>query len=225
MVSFCGRKIMSCPPCYRWFILTGLLLFVTASRMFPVRSDVDIIVTGADATKKVDVIPSSTLNGLLIFFSARVAFNYNDAAQQIPLMALPDVVKTLLGQVSKRVAFEYADANAALSLSLPKALINDTTPPQILIEPKMEGVVLNWTSNEFTKATVQFGTSPGNYTSTISETEFTKDHRITLLGVVAGTRYYIKITQVDLSDNSANNPESLVTITDKKFVFLPLIRH
>jgi hypothetical protein len=204
--------------------LSAVLLVISFQRLRPAQSQVDIVVTGADATKKVDVASSSTLNSLLAVFAARVGFDYSDSATEKVLVVMPEDARTLLGQVAKRVALDYADANLATNLAFPKPLINDTTPPTIPNDPQTSGAVISWTSTEFTKATVQYGSSSGSYTGSVSETEFTKNHQITIPGVQVGAQVFYKITQVDLSDNTSISPERDFLVRTRKYVYLPFVR-
>jgi hypothetical protein len=113
-------------------------------------------------------------------------------------------------------------------MSFPKTLVNDVTPPQIIGEPKVtggaNGASLTWDSNEFTQSTIEWGTQPGAYTSSVNEVGFTKRHTVTLPGITAATRYYYKITQTDLSANQQVGTEKSFVIENKHYAYLPLVR-
>jgi hypothetical protein len=216
-----------------WIIPIAAALSVAVMHWLPARGEgeatTDVIVTNADATKQVTVVASTPLQTLLGPLAVRVAFNYGDAAKTLPLVAVPTELNTLLGQVAARIVHHYADASYTVPLSFPKVLVNDTVPPQapgqVVGTPDNGQVVLVWTSAEFTKATVAYGTQPGNTPNSVSETDFTTQHRIVLPNVAPGTVLYIRITQTDLSGNTAAPSDyQVATTAPKKFIHLPLVR-
>jgi len=167
----------------------------------------------------------NALQTLLDQLSARVVVEYANAIYRKDLPALPGEFQTLLGQVSERVVFQYANANRQESLVYPQALFNDTTPPQIsdvsasLIST--DSAVITWTTDEFATSTVLYGTQSGNYTWTVSDPLYAKQHEVVLSGITPGATYYYKVRSTDRSGNTATSSE--YSFTAKLYVYLPLI--
>jgi hypothetical protein len=205
-------------------LLTGLAQGLPASGEGD--APADVIVTNADATKQVNVVASAPLQSLLGTLLVRVAFNYADANKTVTMANTPPALNALFAQISARIVHNYTDASYVLPLSFPRAVVNDTVPPQVPQQvssgPVNGQIVLRWTSAEFTKATVAYGTQSGNYAFTVSENEFATQHSIVLTNIASGTPVFLKITQVDLSGNSGASGE--YKLTSNWFVHLPIVR-
>ena len=178
------------------------------------------------------------LQALLDGVAQRVSTQYANSVRHVSMAAMPDIFQTLLSTISARIGFQYANSNRQLSLSYPLALINDTVPPVIgTITNNSSGANANiiWTTDEFTRYTLRYGTQPGNYTEPIEEPLYTKQHAITLSGLVSGGTYYLQITATDLSGNQSISPERsfvvaptpaptpIPTPTRRDRIFLPLV--
>lgn len=171
-------------------------------------------------------VPSS-LQTLLDQVSVRIVVQYANTIRQDSLTALPSALQTLLVQVSDRLIFQYANANRELPLVYPAALINDTTPPQVSdITASMTGsdtAIITWTTDEFATSTVPYGTQPGVYPQTVSDPLFTKQHRITLTGLMSGTTYYYRVRSTDRSGNTITSSEHSFTAQVYYPIYLPLV--
>jgi hypothetical protein len=97
-------------------------------------------------------------------------------------------------------------------LAYPKALFNDTSPPEItgvaVDSIKSSNARINWTTDEFAASLVKYGSTPGGYETSKRESLFTKNHSITLDGLMPGTRYYFAVNSTDRNGNSAESQVS-----------------
>ena len=104
--------------------------------------------------------------------------------------------------------------------------IPDTTSPVITntnaTAITKDSATITWATDEPSDSHVRYGTSPGNYSQTVSSAEGTMHHSIDLAGLSLDTTYYYVVNSTDPSGNSAQSieqnfktfPEIIVRIGD-----------
>jgi len=171
------------------------------------------------------VAPPGALQTLFAQVPARIVLQYANTMRQERVAAPPAALQTLFGQVAPRIVLQYANTSRQVSLAYPVALIGDTVPPQIRdvrAQSVTGGVKITWTTDEFATSEVRYGTTPGVYTQTASDTLFDKTHALTLTGLAAGRTYFFIVRGADRSGNQAQSGEYQVKVQTK--TYLPLIR-
>jgi hypothetical protein len=208
-------------------ILLGIALLALGASVVPAvgQGDDNIIVNGADGVWTKSVSITQDLTDRLANVAPRVVLESVNQVRHIQLNAPPASLQTLLGQVPARVILLYANAVRHQRLVYPVALFHDTTPPQItsLAAIPMGGdkVKITWTTNEFATSEVLYGTQSGVYPYTVSDPLYTKQHEVTLTGLIPETRYYYKVRSTDRSGNTATSAE--YSFTAQIHVYLPLV--
>jgi hypothetical protein len=112
----------------------------------------------------------------------------------------------LLIPIPDRFILQYANTNRELQLAYPTALFNDVTPPQINDVAANFGII-TWITDEFADSEVIYGESAGQYTQSVQDPLYVKQHEITLTGLTAGTTYYYKVRSADRSGNTFESVE------------------
>jgi hypothetical protein len=168
-------------------------------------------------------LPNS-FQALLAQISERVVVVYAHDTLRETLGPLPAGLLARLDQVTERIVFEHANANLKYSLSYPRELIGDTTPPEISeighSTIQANGIMtITWTTDEFADSTVLYGTQSGTYSYTVSSPRYVKVHAVGLAGLTAGETYYYKLRSTDLSENTTTTPEYILVPS------LPLYQH
>lgn len=90
-------------------------------------------------------------------------------------------------------------------------VFNDTVAPSIsnvTATPSPASAVIAWTTSEPASSRVDYGTSPGSLSQSVSAGGLVTSHSLTLPGLTTGTTYYYRVTSVDGSGNSASAPAS-----------------
>lgn len=155
----------------------------------------------------------------------RVVFEFANTDYRRELSSPTGALSSLLAQVSSRVIFEFANSSRQQALSYPLALLNDTVSPQIsnvsAVGLTEDSATLTWTTNEFANSEIQYGVASGNYTNTVSDALYVKDHSVIVTGLTSGQTYYFQITSIDQSGNTTISSESNFAM--QIFVFLPMI--
>jgi hypothetical protein len=155
----------------------------------------------------------------------RIILQYANTKREVGLSAIPETLRTLLGQIADRIILQYANTNRQIGLSYPVALIGDTAPPQIsgiTATPVGSSIVISWTTDEFATSVVLYGTQPGVYTRTVNDPLYVKQHEVTLTGLAPRTTYYFIVRSADRSGNVAESGEYRFTTTSP--AYLPLIQ-
>ena len=95
----------------------------------------------------------------------------------------------------------FADANHHHQIDYATELINDTTPPEVnnvgisLIDGQT--ATLPWSTNEYTTSLVEYGIQSGNYTESLVDDWYRKNHSLTLTGLNTGAFYFsVSPTQI-----------------------------
>ncbi len=115
--------------------------------------------------------------------------------------------------------------NRLLSLTYPRALLNDTTAPVVNdFASTINGTntKITWKTDEFARCTLHYGTQSGNYTGTIEDLLYAQQHTAILPNSTVGVTYYVQATCTDQSDNSIVSTE--FSFTTVRRIFLPLVR-
>jgi len=147
---------------------------------------------------------------LLDGVAQRVSAQYANSIRHVNMVSLPEPFQAILSTAAARIGFQYANSNRHLTLVYPRALLNDTVPPVIgPIAPSSNAgsATISWSTDEFTRYTLRYGTQSGNYTQAVEEPLFAKQHTVTLSDLVSGSTYYLQVTAFDLSGNQTVSPE------------------
>ena len=157
----------------------------------------------------------SPLQALIGGVAQRASVQYANNIRHISMAAMPSNFQALVSNISARISFQYANSNRHLTLVYPRALINDTVPPVIgPIAPSSNAssATISWSTDEFTRYTLRYGTQSGNYTQAVEEPLFAKQHTVTLSDLVSGSTYYLQVTAFDLSGNPTVSPEFIIDL-------------
>jgi hypothetical protein len=149
----------------------------------------------------------------------RVVVEYANAILRENLVAVPGQLP-----LSDRVVVEYANAILRFELLYPLELIADTVPPEITPPSEMFSggtVSITWTTDEFADSEVRYGGQSGQYTQTVSDPLYVKEHAIPLTGLTPGATYYYRVRSTDLSGNTSTSAEHSFTVVIS--VYLPLV--
>src|SRR6187399_1899345 len=110
-------------------------------------------------------------------------------------------------QTIKGVAYAFVPALAG---SWQAQYAADTTGPAISALAAAPGgggtATITWTTDEPSTSRVDFGTSPGSLTSSVSDGALVTSHSLTLTGLSASTTYSYRATSADAFANSSTSP-------------------
>lgn len=206
----------------------GLLitLLVAAYSSFTASGQTDVSVSNADATLRPPLSNSVQLNNALAPIPKRIASEFSDGLHLYTLT--PDsALKAALDQVVRHVSFDFAQGSRVATLQFPKELVNDTTAPQLQGEVGVlsgsDSATLTLTTNEFTVATILYGTQSGSYPNQKSDTSFAKQHQVSLTGLAKGQKVFYRVVLTDLSGNVNTLAEQSFTINTVRTVYLPFV--
>ena len=170
-------------------------------------------------------LPPGTLDTRLNLVTPRVVFEFANSSRSQELPPLPGLLSGLLGQVAPRVVFEFANSSRQHELAYPQALVNDTTGPVISgvsARPfSADSAHIIWTTDEFADSVVHYGLQPGNYTQTVSNSLYVREHTVPITGLVAGETYYYQVSSTDQSGNPTTSGEFSFTMQIP--IFIPVV--
>ena len=90
-------------------------------------------------------------------------------------------------------------------------LKRDTTPPVIsnvqAARVASTKATITWNTDEASSSLVKYGTSPGVYTNSVTDSSCVTSHKRDINGLSPGTTYYYTVCSRDRSDNSADSTE------------------
>jgi len=107
----------------------------------------------------------------------------------------------------------YADWSTASNNGNPQTQGGgqDVTPPVIsnvqATNITLTSAVIQWTTDEDSDSVVEYGTSPGNYTHSESDSAMVTSHSVTLSNLTPSTTYYYRVKSTDASENTATSSE------------------
>lgn len=181
------------------------------------------------------------LQGLLSGVAQRLSVQYANSIQSISLVVIPNTLQGLLSTVQSRISFQYANSNRPFPLIYPP-FIPDAVPPvisSIMHTGSSDNATIRWSTDEFSRYTLRYGTQSGSYTETMEEPLYARQHTATLTGLINGSAYYLQVTMIDRKGNQSVSSEYVFTAgppptptvtpvppaTPKPpSVFLPLVR-
>lgn len=188
----------------------------------------DFVIKNADESKYLSISGSSTLANLLENMGPRITVQYANEMQRSDLESIPAGLNNLLDLVQTRFIIQYANDNQILGTSYPKDMINDDQPPNagnpVVSRLAGSSVEIAWTTNEFTSSTVEFGTQPGQFTKTIKDDSYKKQHNVTVSNLTPGVTYYFRTSNTDRSGNRSFGKEQTFEIAETIYQFLPMVR-
>jgi beta-lactamase superfamily II metal-dependent hydrolase len=96
--------------------------------------------------------------------------------------------------------------------------VPDTTPPVIsdvqAVSIHIDSAVIQWITDEPADSVVEYGTSSGNYTDTLSDPTLVTEHSIALASLSSATTYYYRVQSTDEAGNTAVSDEYTFTTLD-----------
>jgi beta-lactamase superfamily II metal-dependent hydrolase len=112
---------------------------------------------------------------------------------------------------------ERSAAGLPLTFDLEESGPPDVTPP-VISDVHSENVAATtadivWTTDEPADSLVKYGTSPGSYPNTESDSALAINHRVTLTGLSPTTTYYYIVESTDASNNTSTSSEYSFTTT------------
>ena len=186
------------------------------------------LIEGADQTRYESLTQSFTLNGLLDALGPHFVVDTADSLRHAPL-TYPAELQPFLDALPRHFVLDTDEANRFNALQFPLALIGDTTPPQEVGTPTIiptgtTSVKITWQTNEFSRGTIAYGPQPGQYTGTVSEPLYARNHELVLSGLAAEGTYYYRISHTDPSGNQAQGAEHSFSVgAVASPVFIPMI--
>jgi hypothetical protein len=109
--------------------------------------------------------------------------------------------------------------DAASDMGAYEISIGPSVPVVTVVGPGKMGV--SWYTNEVATGMIEYGTSPGNYTQTLSDSAFTTQHYFVLSGLTLGQRYYFRVSNTFQSNDPYQSIE--YSFVAQTAVYLPLI--
>ena len=185
------------------------------------------LIEGADETRYETLTPSGTLNSLLDALGPHFVVDMADSLRHAALI-FPAGLQTYFDGLPVHFVLDMADSNRFAALQYPLTLIADTTPPQEegtpgIIPAGAGSVKIRWQTNEFSRGTIEYGPQPGQYTGSVAEPLYMKEHELTLTGLPAEGDVYYRITHTDPTGNSARGPERSFSLgAESKVIYLPM---
>ncbi len=186
------------------------------------------LIEGADETRYETLTQSFTLNGLLDALGPHFVVDTADSLRHAPLI-YPAGLQPFLDALPRHFVLDAADANRFNALQFPLALIGDTTPPQevglpTIIPTGPTSIKITWQTNEFSRGTIAYGPQPGQYTGSVAEPLYARNHELVLSGLAAEGTYYYRISHTDPSGNQAQGAEHSFSVGAVAVpVFIPMV--
>lgn len=173
------------------------------------------------------VTPPVALGNNLATMETRILLEAVDRVRHTRLTIPSEAIMGALAVSEARILIETADKNRLRTLVYPRELINDTTAPIVsgaVLEVVNGQTNLKWSTNEFTRCLLKYGSSPATYTATIDVPEYRGSFQTQVNDLQEGVVYYYQLTCTDLSGNVTTTPEQTFQLTVKKLIYLPLVR-
>jgi len=210
--------------------MKGVLIFFLLLSAHLCMASAEINVSGADMTYnasliKADIRTTSQPVSSIFIYNDNGNGNSSLETVQIPTLPMalsrifswneasinarplePDSIPTNKADL-KRIFIVHEFAGYQKDLAYPKDLSNDSAPPaitNIVVDNILSMQArINWTTDEFATSLVKYGGFPDGYEASKRDTLFTKNHSISLDGLLPQTRYYFAVNSTDRSGNSA----------------------
>ncbi len=173
----------------------------------------DISVSDASATFTTGFgRPATEFITALQRVAKRVSADYGNATIVKELVDASTEMRRALSKVTPHVFPNYASASRSATLSFPKDLVNDQVAPQLdgtitVLPGSANSVTLRWQINEFAKSTLEYGTTPGNYSQSITIDSYETTSSVEVTNLSPNTTYFGRITLTDRSDNQGQSAE------------------
>jgi hypothetical protein len=183
-------------------------------------------IIGADGANYFPTAGSSELEGLISQVPPRFILQFAEGLKYHTVEPAPEALVTLISQIGHRYVLQHAGGNRFYATAYPVVLIGDTVPPQIsgvaVASAGAKSASVTWQTNELATSTLRYGTQPGNYPHTITNSLYRMQHTITLSGLVVGGKYYYRVSSTDRSGNTSQSQEYQFTVPLR--VYLPFVR-
>lgn len=159
--------------------LLGIILLFSQNEVVSGEATDSIVITEADASRKTELTESDLLN-------------------------------SELAQILPRIIVAFSDALRTEELSYPLGMLGDTTPPVVAnlqATVNKHTATITWTTNEFAKSVLRYGTQSGLYANSVSKPLYEKSHSVVIDTLTVGV-YYFVIESTDRDNNSGTTSES-----------------
>lgn len=159
--------------------LLGIILLFSQNEVVSGEATDSIVITEADASRKTELTKSDLLN-------------------------------SELAQILPRIIVAFSDALRTEELSYPLGMLGDTTPPVVAnlqATVNKHTATITWTTNEFAKSVLRYGTQSGLYANSVSKPLYEKSHSVVIDTLTVGV-YYFVIESTDRDNNSGTTSES-----------------
>lgn len=209
------------------FLLAAVAALVALSLALAATGSPDsFIIENADATKTLGLTGSPTLTGLIGNVLPRFMLTSADASRTRTMTPPPAALLGLIGTLSPRFVLSYADESTTRSLTYPAGLIGDTAGPEISGSQVTAGngaLTFSWATDEYAVGRVDYGTQPGQLTSSRAEDSLRRQHSMTISGLADGQTIYYRLVSMDRSNNVTATSETSVTLAIDWNIYLPSV--
>jgi hypothetical protein len=164
------------------------------------------------------------LQSIFMQVGKRIVSQAANALRHANLTAPDGTLQALFAGVANRIVLQSANAGRQETLVFPREIIGDTTSPQIsnvVLTRVGASIRVTWTTNEFANSTVLYGTQPGSYPFSVTNTLYDRQHELYLTGLRGGATVYLRVRSADLSGNTATGGER--SIVAGGGVYLPYV--
>ena len=136
-----------------------------------------------------------------------------EACMDSPLQIYPDNL-----DFPPRIFFEGVENNLSNQFNFPIGLIGDILPPVITNGPTINiessnSISMLWFTDEYSDATVNYGTTTGDYPYFVSNASYYRRHDILISELNSDTIYYYIVTSTDRSGNDVSTTEQSFKIS------------
>jgi len=160
--------------------------------------------------------PPEALITLLQSVEDRFVMQYANGNNTLSLTTPPTELNTLLQIVADRFVIQYANASNTYFLSYPVDLIADNFLPVArdlsVTVLSSSSVQITWFTDEYTDASVRYGTVSGGYPSIVTDPLYARRHDVYLYNLTSCTTYYFNFENTDRSGNTFESVENTFII-------------
>lgn len=187
-----------------------------------------IVISNADGQATYSIQTSTELNETLNGVQERFVIQYGDKNYLFRTEIIPIELSDLINNITPRIVIQWGDKNNLFVLNnYPVEMIGDTTGPVIssIVSSQMStnSYKVKWNTNEFAICTLAYGTTSGNYKNYLPEALYGLSHEVILDNLTIGVTYYYRISCTDQSENTGQSGENTILVTEKNYIYLPLL--
>lgn len=214
---------------YFLIVLLAVGVFVAITR--PSQSQTGnlppILVENADNVATIGFTPSQSLGDLLLNLVSFPQVANNKTGQNYPLI-IPPIGMGTLSQWRPKITLGSAETSRFVAFGYPTTLINDTVAPEIelveiITQTNQARAIIKFTTNEFTIASVHYGTEADVYSFYAIDDFYALNHEIILESLQQDTIYYFRIFARDRSSNTRRSSEMVLALQPQADTVAPEI--